>query len=237
MSEIDLVSVLPPHSSGLEAGIETGGTIPVRQEVPATWNVETCPVELLPWLGHALSVDTWSDTWQETKKRAVIRASIDVHRQKGTLYAVQRAINALGFTARVVEWHRAETPGDPFTYQLVFDQREVPALLSDIQLAIRTVDLVKPVRAHMSDVRIRINALAGPNTANFSKSGDVVTVSPRFDPDADLPDRVVTYNGIPLTVGGEYLSFVIEEVLPEGAVLHNGEPVTFDGEYVIHTEE
>ena len=180
MSEIELVSVLPSHSSGIEKAMEGAGTKSIRQTIPKVWDVDECPEELLPWLAHTLSVDSWQQNWGEARKRDVIRASVDVHKHKGTLYAVKRAIEALGYEASVAEWHNLETPGAPYTYELVFDQREVPALLEDLRRAVAAVDQAKSVRSHMTTLRVRALTLAEATTGMVVLSGTETNVNCHF---------------------------------------------------------
>jgi len=78
--------------------------------IRAAVNPATCPAALLPWLAYALSVDAWDDNWSEATKRAVIAASPQVHRQKGTRQAVQTALDALGVPCTLLEWWE---PGGP----------------------------------------------------------------------------------------------------------------------------
>ena len=66
-------------------------------------NPDTCPIDLLPWLAWALSVDTWSTDWTEAQKRAVCKASLQIHRHKGTVGAVEDALAALGISLEIIE--------------------------------------------------------------------------------------------------------------------------------------
>ena len=66
-------------------------------------NPGTCPIDLLPWLAWALSVDTWSPDWTEEQKRAVCKASLQIHRHKGTVGAVEDALAALGISLEIIE--------------------------------------------------------------------------------------------------------------------------------------
>lgn len=92
-------SLLPPNATPVEHGFEAAGEritvlpVPVRD----TWNPATCPAQLLPWLAWALSVDRWDNGWTDDQKRAVIAASVTVHRRKGTFGAVQSALAAAGY--------------------------------------------------------------------------------------------------------------------------------------------
>lgn len=98
------VSLLPPNATLLERAVEAAcaplGDIPVP--ISTIWNPDTCPAALLPWLAWALSVDTWDSNWSEGTKRAVIAASYDVHRHKGSVWSVKEAIRAAGFETPTV---------------------------------------------------------------------------------------------------------------------------------------
>jgi phage tail P2-like protein len=79
-------SLLPPNASPQEAAIEAATARIADVPVPnaSLWTPATCPAALLPWLAWALSVDEWDGTWPEERQRAVIAASVGVHRRKGT---------------------------------------------------------------------------------------------------------------------------------------------------------
>jgi phage tail P2-like protein len=103
-------NLLPPNANAQEHALDDTlarlGTIPV--EVVKTWNAQTCPSALLPWLAWALSIDEWDTTWTETQQRNMIAASYEIHSHKGTPYAIKRALWALGYdNVRIMEgeWH------------------------------------------------------------------------------------------------------------------------------------
>ena len=97
-------SLLPSNATAQEKALEGAtarlGAVPVQ--IRSIWNPQSCPVQLLPWLAWALSVDTWDSRWTEATKREVIARSIAVHRRKGTVWSVQEAIRAAGFETPVV---------------------------------------------------------------------------------------------------------------------------------------
>lgn len=67
-------------------------------------NPDQCPAPLLGWLAWAFSVDFWDSGWPEEEKRAVLRDAIAVHRRKGTVGGVKRALRAAGYgDAEIVE--------------------------------------------------------------------------------------------------------------------------------------
>jgi len=102
----DLATILPPNSGPVEYDLEqfSGRVADLAKPVSELWDVENCPVSLLPWLAWALSVDNWDSGWSETTKRATLREAVRLHRSKGTVGAVKRALAAAGYgLAEVVE--------------------------------------------------------------------------------------------------------------------------------------
>lgn len=99
--------LLPPNSSDLARAVSEAAAFGVSPSGVATlWNPATCPAAHLPWLAWALSIDEWDDSWQTHIKRRVITESIAVHRQKGTLASVKRALSAAGYPYAQVDEKR-----------------------------------------------------------------------------------------------------------------------------------
>ncbi len=60
-------------------------------------NPDTCPVEMLPFLAWAHSVDAWPAGATEVDKRAIIKSAVATHRIKGTPQAIKNALAAAGY--------------------------------------------------------------------------------------------------------------------------------------------
>lgn len=150
-------TILPPNSSVLERDIEeSGGKARIEAiDVPVgkLWNPQTIPAAILPYLAWALSVDTWDNEWPDNIKRQVIAASVEVHRKKGTVGAVKKAIAAIGIDVDFEEWF--QNGGIPHTFTITAwsnnnrDEEDktklLPAAFNDIN---KGVNATKPVRAH-----------------------------------------------------------------------------------------
>ncbi|MBI2235384.1 MAG: phage tail protein I [Magnetospirillum sp.] len=113
-------SLLPSNASAQELALEAAtariGAVPVP--VDTLFDPQRCPTSHLPWLAWSLSVDYWRSDWPEATKRRVIAASVDVHRRKGTIGAVRRALTALGSPPEIVEWFDAAPAAEPGTFLL-----------------------------------------------------------------------------------------------------------------------
>ena len=114
-------SLLPHNATAQERVLEAVIAPPLMPPVPLReiWDPETCPANLLPWLAYAFSVDDWNPAWPETAKREVIRQSFQIHRRKGTVGAVKRALFTLGVPAEIIEWWHMG--GAPHTFEIHLD--------------------------------------------------------------------------------------------------------------------
>lgn len=150
-------SLLPPNAVSqeriLEGVVDQGTDLPIP--IRDLWKPESCPAALLPWLAWALSVDEWDSDWPDAIKRSVIQQSVAIHRKKGTVHAVRRALEVLGVQVELREWF--EQKGEPHTFLLTawagenFRADGEPLLTPQFYGALqRSVNAVKPVRSHYS---------------------------------------------------------------------------------------
>lgn len=114
------VSILPPSVSELERDLELALARIEQVEIPIAtlWNPWECPLEVLPFLAWALSVDLWRTDWPETVKRRVVDNSLNVNRIKGTRPAVEKALSDLGASTDLVEWFEKAPEGEPGTFEV-----------------------------------------------------------------------------------------------------------------------
>jgi phage tail P2-like protein len=88
---------LPSNATTLERALATAQAAISDLPVPARYvrDAANCPAALLPFLAWEMSVDEWDANWGEDVKRRVIAESVNVHRHKGTLGSVRRALEAI----------------------------------------------------------------------------------------------------------------------------------------------
>ena len=107
MSNDNQTSLLPINAAGLLRDLEQVGNKILDLEIAnnLVCNPDKVPENILPWLAWALSVDDWSDNWPEEIRRNVIKASVEIHRRKGTIGALKRALQAFNCSnIRIEEW-------------------------------------------------------------------------------------------------------------------------------------
>ncbi|MEA9389565.1 phage tail protein I [Acerihabitans sp. TG2] len=172
--------LLPVGSSALEvAAAEACArlgdlTVPLRE----LWNPNTCPLALLPYLAWAYSVDRWDESWSEATKRAVVSASFYVHKHKGTIGALRRVVEPLGYLIKVVEWwHTHETPG---TFRLDVGVLET-GITDEMYIELeRLIDDAKPLSRHLIGLSINLDVSGTTSISAASYDGDELTVYPYF---------------------------------------------------------
>lgn len=146
-------TLLPPYRGLAETALEgaVADQFPLIAPNRDLWNPATCPEELLAWLAWGLSVDDWRRAWPERVRRAVVASSVEVHRRKGTIGAVRRALGALGAAIEIREWF--ETGDVPHTFRLDAWADDIFEAGFNVDNRLfnrlrRNIDPVKPVRAH-----------------------------------------------------------------------------------------
>lgn len=236
-------SILPPNASPLERALEQGAAritdvpIPLRE----LWDPEECPLEFLPWLAWALSVDRWEVHWSEGQKRAAVKQAIDLQRRKGTPAAVESVLASFDELLKLTEWHEMRPRGEAHTFHvdlpLISASGDLGGFRSSAEFAeaiIRDVTRVKPARSHF----VLRQTLAGGATVKVIGAGRSAGYR-RSDFVADTESVaffetvLTTENGEPFLAepGNEFLEHEPVEIAPPTGdfVLYNGALVMHEG--------
>lgn len=109
------MDLLPPNATTQERAISLAVGRAFDMPIRKLWSPETCPEGILPWLAWALSVDEWDSAWPLDRKRSAVADSIETHRRKGTIGALRRALESLGYEVEI-----DEKTGEAYTFRLLF---------------------------------------------------------------------------------------------------------------------
>lgn len=147
------------------------------------------PERVVDFLGWQFHVDNYDSAENPTEKRDLVRRSIELHRFKGTPWAVERALEMYGFRVQVREW--PDYGGEPYYFKVAVDTAgaELNEALKAKLLAI--VNSNKNLRSWLDDLEIGIWIDSPvPAVGGAAISGQIVTVYPPINTE--------------LTAGGEY---------------------------------
>ncbi|AZN35529.1 phage tail protein I [Iodobacter ciconiae] len=151
-------TLLPTGSSKLERALaescQSGQELPIL--LAALWNADTCPAAVLPYLAWAFSVDLWDENWSEPVQREVIRQSFFVHQHKGTIGALKRIIEPLGYRLTITEWWEEKPIGPRGTFKL--EVKTVgQGITEETQIELNyLINEAKPLSRHMIEMNISV---------------------------------------------------------------------------------
>ena len=158
-------------------------------------NPDLAPEHILPWLAFAVSADDWSDGWSEQIKRNVIRASIEVHKKKGTIGALRKALEAFNYkNITVEEWF--DYGGDPYFFRVFFDVTEPGFDVSILPDVRKVIDNTKNARSHLENLKAFLSAEMGLINMGSAMISKEITPLPHFIYETD--DEVENNSSMPL---------------------------------------
>lgn len=156
-------------------------SVPLRD----LWNPWRCPVKFLPYLAWAFSVDRWEETWSETEKRRAVSDAFWIHQRKGTVAAVRRVIETLGYSMTLQEWWEVADPAG--TFRLEIDLNEIGITEPMIAELERIIGEAKPVSRHISQLIISASTRGTAWAGMAISDGEVINVyPPGFEPDESI---------------------------------------------------
>ncbi len=170
-----MTDLLPPNATPQEraASLATArvGSVPVPNR--NLWSPEDCPLEILPWLAWALSLDDWSPDWSERQKRDAIAASVEIHRRKGTVGAVRRALQAVGYEVLI-----REGASGAYTFSIYLDALGGMPTDAAFAEAERLALSNKNVRSHLSTVGIFLRTNGSAEAISATVDGESTDIFP-----------------------------------------------------------
>ena len=192
MSDENNQSLLPPNATTLLRDLEEifGDSFDLPTLNRYVVNPDLAPAHILPWLAWALSVDDWSDNWSEQVRRNVIKASVEVHRKKGTIGALKKALQAFNYeNVKVEEWF--EYGADPYFFRVFFDVKEPGFDVNVLPQVQKVIESTKNARSHLESLRAYLSAEMGlVSIGSLIISKEVTSINPViFDHDDELENQ------------------------------------------------
>ena len=179
-------SQLPLNSTPLELAVEAANyentLIPLR----SLYNADTCPEHLLPYLASAWSVDRWNNNWTQEAKRTAIRSAYDVHARKGTIGALRRVVEPLGYLIDVVEWFDTVPEGEPGTFALEVGLNDSGITEELYEELAWLIDDARPVSRHMTNLALSLQTEGVLGIAVCVQEGEEIDVYPPVPQDIDV---------------------------------------------------
>lgn len=160
--------------------------IPLRDLV----NPDRCPVALLPYLAWAFSVDRWDSRWPEAVKRSAIRSSFFIHSRKGTIGALRRVVEPLGYLIEVLEWFQTVPEGVPGTFALKIGVLDTGITEEMYQELTWLIDDARPLTRHLTGLAISLESTGRSYLYTSLYEGDEIDVYPPVLQDIEVSGSI-----------------------------------------------
>ncbi|WP_303819642.1 phage tail protein I [Actinobacillus minor] len=173
--------LLPPNTSVLEKRAAEICQQAVQNQIPIALliNPEKCPLAYLTYLAWAFSVDNWEENWSEGYKRQVIKQSIQVHKKKGTIGAVRRVVESLGYEFELIEWFNDRKEAAAGTFRTYIEIKNGGISADVFSELVRLVEDAKPVSRHLKQMAITMTIKQKINALAFNHLGEITSIYPQ----------------------------------------------------------
>ena len=130
---MSLAALLPPNSTPLERAVVDALAVGTDPSIIRRYhNPDACPTELLPLLAWERHVDGADAAATPDQLRELIKRSFELHRLRGTPWAVLTALAAIGYPrARLTEWWEQTPQGHPGTFRVTLPWQPALAAASE----------------------------------------------------------------------------------------------------------
>ncbi|MBH3422858.1 phage tail protein I [Pseudomonas gessardii] len=180
--------LLPSNSTQLErdAAVALAQIRRVPIPIRLLWNPDLCPLAVLPYLAWSFSVDRWDSTWSESTKRAAIHAAYYIHSRKGTIGALRRVVEPLGYLIEIIEWWQDVPVGIPGTFKLKVGVLDTGITEEMYQELTFLIDDAKPRSRHLTGLAISLETTGSFYIGACVNEGDELSVYPPTQRDIEV---------------------------------------------------
>ncbi len=79
-------------------------------------DIDTVHESFLPFLAWVYRADEWNNEWPIERKRNIVKDALLLFRYKGTIWAVERALELSGYESVVTPWYEMTPEGERGTF-------------------------------------------------------------------------------------------------------------------------
>ena len=141
---------------------------------------DNVPSEVLPHLAeqyHIMGNEGWLFANSDEERIALIKSAINIHRYKGTKYALIKVLELLKINGVIQEWF--EYNGDPYYFKLVMNISETPLSENRINLLFDLINEYKNERSWLEAAEMILSTSAEQKTASFFTLTEKIVCMPR----------------------------------------------------------
>ncbi|WP_265822494.1 phage tail protein I [Geovibrio ferrireducens] len=118
-------------------------------------SIDTQPhdvLNILAWQFNLTSFDGWNTSMPIEQKREFIKNALELHRYKGTRWAVEKALEIIGHNTELYEWF--EYSGEPYHFRVIVDSESAVLTAEELQKLTSYISAFKNIRSHMDTIEV-----------------------------------------------------------------------------------
>lgn len=148
-----------PHFAAFDV-IAKNRLADIQLDALLVYLIDTASEEALPFLAEQFDVLGYKGMRLATtteQKREVIKRAIELHRFKGTVWAVKEALKTIGYPDAILTEHVQSGPGGWATFRIEIDAGINPISAQAVDELVRMIEEYKNVRSHLVDISYKIS--------------------------------------------------------------------------------
>jgi len=141
--------------------------------------IDTVNASALPHLAEQLHLlgEGWQFAHNDAERRALLKRAIELHRYKGTRWAIEQVLQTLALSGQISEWF--EYGGTPYTFKVNVELATRGINETTFNALVSLINEYKNVRSHLDLLALSlINRSATPVIAATTLGGESITVHP-----------------------------------------------------------
>ena len=138
-------------------------------------NVEASALSHLGEQFHVMGYEGWIFGLSDTEKRDLIKNAVQIHKYKGTKFAIRKVFESLNIEGQVSEWF--EYDGDPFHFKIRILLNDRPYNSTTFKNLKNMVEEYKNIRSVLEEISIESQFTMQPNWASYTNAENEVVIS------------------------------------------------------------
>jgi len=141
--------------------------------------IDNVDASVLPYLAeqfHVTGYEGWRQAKNDAERRALLKTARELHRYKGTEYAIELAIDSLGLTYTLLKWW--EYGGLPYHFKISFDLLDSGISADDQNLLAALVNEYKAKRDVLENMEFNLAVTGDIFVGVSQQSSEIITVYP-----------------------------------------------------------
>ena len=142
--------------------------------------VDLVDASVLPFLAeqfHVMGAEGWAYANDDASRRRLIKSAVELHRHKGTRWAVEQVFETLSMDGQISEWF--EYGGEPGYFRALVDVGERGVTAADYDGIVELITAFKRASAHLEALSVRVSATGTLYYGGATLSAEITTVYPR----------------------------------------------------------